>query len=55
MRTILMQPSTGLSSVLLSAIAKKNPEGQEFEKKYQHYINAREEVLPTSHRKNDSC
>ena len=30
-------------------------EGPEYEIKYQHYINAQGEVLPTPHRNNDSC
>ena len=48
--TILTSHGTGLSSILLSNF----PEGPEYEK-YQHYIDARGEVLPISHRDNDSC
>ena len=51
--TILMSPSTGLSSTLLSS-EPYIPEGPEYEK-YQHYIDVRGEVLPTQHRNNDSC
>ena len=39
--TFLMPPSTGLSGIVLPVT-----EGPEYEKKYQHYIDVRGEVLP---------